>query len=118
MRYERVEPLGGVFEPVPGRQASPAWSFGPNKDPMYQCPVSAIPSTIWPIFTLWSQCQGMKALPKAGGVLDQPMIVRKAFPVFADELERLENTRNASGSSATAANAAAVALAAVFGRRR
>jgi hypothetical protein len=118
VRYKRVEPLGGVFEPVPGRQSAPAWSFGPMKDGLYQCPVSAIPSACWSLLNLWMQCQGMGALPYDGGVLAQPLITRRVFPIFADEFSRMKMAQDNAGASTTGATAAAAVLSAVFGGKR
>jgi hypothetical protein len=76
----------------------PAYAYGPPtakvKAPVFQCPVSAIPSVVWDLFEDWWACRLMGTLPLAGGWADQPLLVRRAFPVF-EALMRTEEQRPA-----------------------
>jgi hypothetical protein len=45
------------------------------------------PDEVWELLDLYFTCRAMKAMPKAGGVLDQPLVVRRAFPVFEAEMQ-------------------------------
>lgn len=90
---ESVDQLGGIFTPVKGQR--PVYSYGPKgqggtRAVMFQCPVSAIPDPVWELLMLWRDCRTMKALPVAGGWLDQPKMVRRAFPVFEREMQAVE----------------------------
>lgn len=110
-----TEPGGGVFAPSPERGLrTPVYAMGlpdaPTRTPIFTCPVSAIPEACWELLGLWWTCRTMRALPLAGGVVDQPASVRLAFPIFEAEHGLLEQTRQASGLAA--------GLAAVFGGRR
>jgi hypothetical protein len=110
---ERIDLTGGVFEPNAKAGVNrPVFVFGDGdaKTPVFTCPVSAIPRAVWELLELWLQCRGMNALPVAGGVLDQPVTVRRAFPVFAAEHETRQRM--------TRANDTAQLLAAVMGARR
>jgi hypothetical protein len=86
---EDREPLGAVFAPLPGVAMRPAYSFGPPdskvKTPVFQCPVSAVPPLIWDLLEDWWACRLMGCLPVAGGFVDQPLLVRRAFPFFEQE---------------------------------
>jgi hypothetical protein len=99
-----------VFSPVPGKGQRPAYSYGaqdgPTRAVMFQCPVSAIPDVAFDLLELWLECRTMKALPLAGGWTDQPLLVRRAFPVFETEMQALEAQRRA-GTGAGAPRAAA-----------
>lgn len=105
---ERVDPGGGVFVPSPTCGITmPVYAAGfPDsaiKDPIFTCPVSAIPDAVWSLLALWRECQAFRALPLPGGVCDQPMSVRRAFPVF-DRLARVEEAhRQAAGAMASQA---------------
>jgi hypothetical protein len=82
---ERQAPGGAVFHPLPEKGiVTPIWFYGPKTKPtvFFTCPVSAIPIEVRELFVLWIACRHMKALPLAGGVLDQPAIVQEAFPLF------------------------------------
>lgn len=84
---ETTEHGGGVFHPLPEKDIRmPAWLYGPKKDrPLYTCPVSAIGADVLDLYRLWMACDMTKTLPLAGGLLDQPDIVQRAFPYFVDE---------------------------------
>lgn len=114
--HETTEPLGGVFAPVPGRSLRPAYAFGPAsaaaKDVMFQCPVSAIPEVVWTLLAHWRSCRAMGCLPVAGGFADQPLLVRRAFPVFEHEMRHWESSRG------SATDAMAALMAAFRGGRR
>lgn len=108
---------GAVFVPSLERGVTrPVYAYGHGKvkDPVFTCPVSAIPEGVWSIVDLWLTCRAMKALPKAGGVLDQPLVIRRAWPVLEAEMAPLERERDQSGH----ASALAAILASVVGRRR
>jgi len=115
-----VEPLGGVFAPVPGRAQRPAYAYGPKdattKPVLFQCPVSAIPDVVWELLEHWQQSRVLGCLPVAGGLVDQPLLVRRAFPVFETEMRAIEDARRGPGASA-AAMAGALASALGGGRR-
>ena len=49
---------------------------------MFTCPQSAIPEEVWQLLALWNACRLGKTLPKAGGLLDQPVWVQRYFPLF------------------------------------
>lgn len=76
----------------------PAYAYGPTgakvKTPVFQCPVSAIPPVVWDLFEDWWACRLMHTLPLAGGWADQPLLVRRAFPVF-EALMQAEDRRPA-----------------------
>lgn len=58
---------------------------------------------------LWRDCRLVKALPKPGGWLDQPRLVRKAFPLFEQLMVDVEeNAREIGQQKATAAALAAM----------
>lgn len=109
---------GGLFQPVPGKQQRPVYSVGPAnasvKDLiLFQCPVSAIPDWIWELLLAWWNSRLMRTLPAAGGFLDQPVLVRRAFPVFEQEMQAWERSQQGTGGMAMAAGVAA----AVSGRK-
>lgn len=108
--------MGGVFAPVPGRSLRPAYAYGPPgaaaKDVLFQCPVSAIPDVVWELLDHWRSCRALGCLPVAGGFIDQPLLVRRAFPVFEREMRQWEQSRG--GSS----DALGAVLAALKGGRR
>jgi hypothetical protein len=111
---------GGVFVPSPEKRIlAPVYAFGhpdaKTKSPVFTCPVSAIPPAAWELLDLWIQCRAMGALPFAGGVLDQPLIVRRSFPVFEGEAKVGERAVQAHTS---AAGAAAIVGAMFGGGRR
>lgn len=118
-KVSAIEPLGGVFAPIPGQPIRVVYSYGhpesKTKTPMFQCPVSAIPGEVWELLALWYSCHALGVLPYGGGFLDQPLIVRRAFPIFATEWRTVEAQRQASGGGQAAAMAAGLALKAVFG---
>jgi hypothetical protein len=116
--HETTEPLGAVFAPVPGRSLKPAYAYGsPSaraKDVLFQCPVSAIPEVVWTLLDHWRSCRLMGCLPVAGGWVDQPLLVRRAFPIFEQEMRGWEASRSGAGST----EAMAALLAAMKGGRR
>ncbi len=112
---------GAVFVPAPARGiVAPVYVYGhpeaKTKDALFSCPISAIPSAIWDVLELWLQSRALRVPVVAGGVLDQPLIVRRAFPIFELEQSARDYQRNANAS----ASGAAAVLAAIGGggRRR
>lgn len=75
--------------------------------------MSAIPDEVWTLIDLFLTCRSMKALPVAGGVLDQPYIVRRSWPVLEAEIGPAERRMNQQDQVA----ALAAMLGAVGGRR-
>lgn len=110
-----VEPLGGIFAPIPGKVIRPAWTYGPatksGRSVMFQCPVSAIPELAFDLLELWFDCRRARALPVAGGWLDQPLVVRQSFPIFETEMAGVE-ARKAEAAPQQAAAAVAGVVAA------
>lgn len=84
---ETQETGGGVFRSLPEKGLrEPIWLYGPKKDRfMFSCPVSSIGQDLIDLYSLWFACDVMHTLPCAGGLLDQPAIVQRAFPYFSDE---------------------------------
>lgn len=115
----RIERLGGVFAPVPGKNQRPAWTYGPSGDAarsvLFQCPVSAIPELAFDLLELWFDCRRMKVMPLAGGWLDQPLVVRQSFPVFEAEMAAVESRKAAAAPQQAAAAAVAGVVAAQRG---
>lgn len=115
---EKWDPAGAVFVPALERGVTrPCYAYGHDpkaKDPVFTCPVSAIPDEVWTLLDLFLTCRAMKSLPKAGGVLDQPLIVRRVWPVFEAEMERHERQSSVNGSMV----ATTAMLTALLGRRR
>lgn len=113
-----VDRAGGVFMGLPKLGiVAPVYAFpahAKTQDPIFTCPVSAIPRAAWDLLELWHECRGLGALPRAGGVLDQPLIVRRSFPVFDAEARASDATHQAHAS---AAGTAAV-LGAMLGKGR
>ena len=114
-----MDPLGGVFAPIPGHPIRLAYAVGhPDakaRIPMFTCPVSAIPGGIFELLGLWNECRLLRVLPRAGGLLDQPQIVRRAFAVFASEWATVEAGQSSQGAATVAALAAGSVLKAAFG---
>lgn len=92
------DPGGGVFLPIEGA-TYPVFAFGHGKikDPVFTCPVSAIPEPVWDLIDLFLTCRSMKLPPVAGGVLDQPYIVRRAWPVLEAEMAPIDRERDQAG---------------------
>lgn len=115
----RTDDQGGVFVPIPGQPVRVVYSVGhpdaKSKAPMFTCPVSAIPSGVFELLGLWNECRLMKVLPRAGGLLDQPQIVRRSFAVFASEWGTVEAGNASQGTATAAALAAGSVLKAAFG---
>lgn len=102
-----IEPLGGVFGPVPGKSLRPAYSWGHDgpggtRPVIFQCPVSAVPEVVWDLLQLWHECRLMKCLPEVGGWVDQAKLVRRSFPVFEQEMVLWEDQNRAPGRTAAA----------------
>lgn len=115
-----VDRGGGVFMPDRERGlATPVYAFGPRGtkeglEPIFSCPVGIIPPEFWTLLELWWICRSLGALPRAGGILDQPLAVLRSFPVFEAEHRKIE----AMSSAANQAGGLAAALAATMGGRR
>lgn len=114
-----VDPCGGVFVPLPDKGVTrPVVSLGPpgatTTSPMFTCPVSAIPSAVGDLIELWWACRTFRVLPKAGGLLDQPLIVQHAFPVLEREYHVVERDQRAAES----ASGAAAMMSTLFGGGR
>lgn len=111
---EDLDTGGGLFTPVPGAGQRPVYRMGPDqaKEPqlVFQCPVSAIPEEVWKLLVLWWQCRLLGCLPVQGGFEDQPVMVRRAFPIFEQEQRAVELGRSLTGPQ----EAAALAVGAVF----
>lgn len=107
-----LEPCGGVFHPVPGKPARPAYSYGPaeakTRDVMFQCPVSAIPQEVWQLLIAWWQCRNLGLPVRAGGAEDQPGIVRYAFPFLEHEMRKVEGNKGSPERAAALAVGAMV----------
>lgn len=111
-----TDPCGGVFVAAQGAARPIDWQIGhpssSRRDAMFTCPVSAIPEAVWDLLSMWWQCRTLNALPVAGGFLDQPVIVRRAFPVFEQEMRKAERLNQETAQ----ANATTALMAAVAGR--
>lgn len=109
-----VDPCGGIFAPAPGLARPVAGarvgppSTGVSTDVIFQCPQSAIPDAVWDLLALWWQCRTSGLPPVAGGFLDQPVIVRQAWPVFEAEMRRAERLSDARASEQAMTAALAV----------
>lgn len=100
---------------MPGKWTKPVWVFGPkgadgqhiptSADAMYTCPRAAIPDWVTDLLHLWWVCRLMKAMPQAGGFLDQPLVVQAAFPFF----ESMHQAHGGGGSNPETAAAMAAA---------
>lgn len=117
--------LGNVFRNVPGGQLIPCYSYGPkgeskNRTPMLTCPVYAIPDQIFEVLKLYHECRVFGIAPRAGGVEDQPWLARKAFPVFAAEMDKITMRRDyhiaEQASMAGGAAASMTVMKALFGK--
>ena len=119
---ERVDNAGGVFTPVPGKPITLAYSWGPKtgkgqtRSVMLTCPVSAIPDEVWTLLALWWQCRLMRMAPVPGAFLDQPLMVRRAFPVFEMEYLGVERSQAAHGQQAVAQMSVIGAMQVLRGR--
>lgn len=100
------DPCGAVFYPAPGANI-PIYAYGANpkqQDPVFTCPVSAIPEAVWVLMDLWLASRAMGLPVRAGGLEAQPYVIRRSFPYFEAEMRRLEHQDvNASGMAAFAA---------------
>lgn len=115
----QTDELGGVFAALPGHPIRVAYTVGHpdahTRVPMFTCPVSAIPEGVFELLGLWNECRLLKTLPLAGGLLDQPQIVRRSFAVFASEWTTVEAGNASQGTATAAALAAGSVLKAAFG---
>jgi hypothetical protein len=112
---------GNVFTPDPTRPSVPAYSYGPaqgkakTRNVMFTCPVSGIPEPVIALLELWNECRLMGLPPVQGGLLDQPLSVRKSFPIFTREYEAATARERAAGSHLAASAATMATLQALFG---
>lgn len=117
-----VDELGGVFTPLPNQPVRVVYSFGhPDakaKTPVFSCPVSTVPVETYELLGLWNECRLLGVLPRSGGLLDQPLIVRRAFTIFAGEWAKVDTGRAQSGAALAASLAATSVLTTIFGGRR
>ncbi len=118
-RLKVVESCGGVFAPIAAQGVTrPVVSLGPPgakvTDPMFTCPVSAIPEAVHDLIDLWWACRSMRVLPRAGGLLDQALVVQRAFPILEREYGAVERDHGAAQS----ASGVAAAMSMLFGGRR
>jgi hypothetical protein len=78
----------------------PVYAMGPKdarvKTPMWECPISAVPEWMWQVLDLWVTCRACHALPLPGGVVDQPYVVRRAWPIWEAEMAAIEQQRSAA----------------------
>ena len=114
------DPMGGVFAPSPNTGVTrPVYSAGPKGGQqnliVFTCPVSAIPMVVWDLLGLWWHCRLMRCLPHAGGLLDQPLMVRMAFPIFEGEYRVIEAEQGRTNAM-VGAEAALAAMAAAMGK--
>lgn len=119
MRVREIDPCGGVFVAVPEQGITrPVTSVGPpgakTLTPVFTCPVSAIPDAVRDLIDLWWACRSVHVLPKAGGFMDQPLIVQRAFPILEREYGVVERDQRAAES----ATGAAAMMSTMFGGGR
>lgn len=81
---------------------TPIYYFGRGqiKTPVFTCPVSALPDWMWDLFDAFIQSRLMRLPVVAGGLLAQPLIVRRAFPIWEQEMATSERELDASASMA------------------
>lgn len=99
-----TDSAGAVFAPLrlspkDGRSAERmVYAYGPPKatqisqSAMYTCPVSGIPDWVWTLVGLWHECKQLGTLPLSGGLLAQPLIIRRAFTILESEWTVIERT--------------------------
>lgn len=114
-----VDPGGGVFVADKSRGlVAPVYGFGARGskavDPVFSCPTGIIKREWWELLELWWISKSLGALPRAGGVLDQPLAVLRSFPIFEQEHKKIESQAAANNQ----ANGIASALVAVYGGGR
>jgi hypothetical protein len=88
-----------VFGPDPERGVTvPVYWYGRGrvKDAVFTCPVSAVDPGVWDLLNLFFESRAMRLPVKPGGLLDQPIVVRRAFPIWESEMTRLERDEQAS----------------------
>lgn len=118
-RVRVVDACGGVFTPIAAHgMTRPVTSLGPPgatvTDPIFTCPVSAIPEAVQDLIDLWWACRAVRVLPRAGGLLDQALVVQRAFPILEREYAVVERDRGAAAS----ASGVAAAMSMIFGGAR
>lgn len=110
--------LGAVFVPLKGQR--PAYSYGPEesetRDLMFTCPKSAIPDLVWELLAVWNSCRLMQTLPAAGGLLDQPVLVQRYFPLFDMEMRTVEAIEAKRRAEAAAVMVGTIVVKALTGR--
>lgn len=99
------DPAGGVFLPAEGA-SYPVFYFGTNsreQEPVFTCPVSAIPAAVWTLLDLFLAARSMGLPVRAGGLEAQPYVVRRSFPILEAEISALErNNARITGVAAVA----------------
>ena len=110
------DPGGGVFVPDKRRGLlQPVYAYGPRNarelDPLFSCPVGVLERAHVELLEMWWICKSLGALPRAGGILDQPLAVLRSFPIFEAEHKRIEAMTASSNQAAGIASA----LLAVYG---
>lgn len=119
---EDLEPLGGLFTPVPDEGLiQPAYVWGPKEEGkkatvrvgtfLWQCPVSAIPGAVWDLLDLWWELRLLRLQPERWTPL-----LRVAFLVFESELKRADPGHSAPEAAAALAVGAMVKLMGGGGR--
>lgn len=137
MRYQerdggwQIERHGNVFYPAPVKAGqsplSIAYSYGPEpigkkqtgvspKTPIWTCPVYAVPSEVFDLLQLFHECRLFHLPPVQGGLLDQPLMVRRSFPVFEQEMLRVEATHDSVRAQHAALATGAAIMGAMFGK--
>src|SRR5204862_19335 len=87
--HNLTAPAGGVCVPLKEKRVTtPVYLYGPpgHTQMLFTCPVSAMPAWVLELYAIWRMCRLARALPHAGGFLDQPMLVQRAWPIFEDEV--------------------------------
>lgn len=119
-RHRYTDPSGAVFAAVPGKAARPVYPFGPpmkdGQPALYQCPVSAIPEEVFDLLDLWWNCRAMGLPPVPGAFTDQPLMVRRSFPVFEREYLHVLRERADQGQASAAALAVGAVMKGLAGR--
>ena len=120
-----IEPLGNVFKAIPKKTPTPVWSFSDPtaQDPkaktmVFTCPKSAVPDAVWELFSLWNESRLMGLPVRAGGLEDQPVAVRTAFPIFQHEYQVHQIRSGSGGAEQTAVRVAGMMLQGLFGAKK
>lgn len=77
---------------------------------MFTCPVSAIESWIFDLLEIFLEARAMRLPVKTGGLLDQPLSVRRAFPIWESKISSYERQQQSEMQIA--------ALGSLFGARQ